>query len=105
MVAPGASFFYHVGSPVPYEAFEVRAFGLLLHDMVRRLETASSGAEASPLSPRSVHQDLSKLVEDCIGSSAAQRPRFGSVFNRLTVLERRLGPKARNGVIANGATG
>lgn len=34
----GASFAYHKGGAVPYEAQEVRAFGLMLADMVQRLD-------------------------------------------------------------------
>ena len=39
----GASFPYHKGGAVKYEAQEVRAFGLMLADMVQRLEIEFKG--------------------------------------------------------------
>lgn len=39
----GASFFYKKGGPVPFEGQEVRAFGLLLDDLVQRLELSFDG--------------------------------------------------------------
>ena len=40
----GASFFYKKGGPVPFEGQEVRSFGLLLNDLVQRLELPAEGA-------------------------------------------------------------
>lgn len=41
----GASFFYKKGGPVPFEGQEVRAFGLLLDDLVQRLELSFDGEQ------------------------------------------------------------
>jgi hypothetical protein len=43
----GASFPYHKGGPVKYEAQEVRAFGLMLADLVQRLEIEFKGGRSN----------------------------------------------------------
>lgn len=40
---PGASFFYKKGSGIPFEGQEVRAYGLLLKDLVARLDVTFEG--------------------------------------------------------------
>jgi hypothetical protein len=45
MLHAGASFFYKKGGPVPFEGQEVRAYGLLLNDMIQRLDVPFEGEE------------------------------------------------------------
>ena len=68
----GASFFYSA-STVPYEAQEVRAFGLFLQDMVQRLH-ADDAARGTPL------QDIWR---DCLSNPATVRPSFQGLCTRL----------------------
>lgn len=76
----GASFFYLPGS-VPYEAHEVRAFGLLLEDLVSRTRT-----DVATFPP---DQDSYGVLQDvvllCIDNNitAAQRPSFGQLYAQL----------------------
>ncbi|KAL4442982.1 hypothetical protein ABPG77_008473 [Micractinium sp. CCAP 211/92] len=89
----GASFPYHKGGPVPYEAHEVRAYGLMLNDMVQRLDIGFEGMEAL----LSAQRELLSLVQQCIGGKPAQRPTFGAVGRRLRAIQKQA---ARAGVAA-----
>ncbi|KAL4457710.1 hypothetical protein ABPG75_012575 [Micractinium tetrahymenae] len=89
----GASFPYHKGGPVPYEAHEVRAFGLMLNDMVQRLDIGFEGMEAL----LSAQRELLALVQQCIGGPPARRPTFGAVGRRLRAIQKQA---ARSGVAA-----
>lgn len=80
----GASFPYHKGGPVPYEAHEVRAFGLMLADMVQRMDIAFQGMEALLEAQR----ELLALVQACIGAPAVKRPTFGAVGRRLRAIQK-----------------
>ena len=75
----GASFFYQAGN-VPYEAQEVRAYGLLLHDLVSRLK------QAVEQSDKDTAGILQEIVQQCIGNKAVtiQRPTFSMLHDRLT---------------------
>lgn len=89
----GASFPYHKGGPVPYEAHEVRAYGLMLGDMVQRLDIGFEGMEALLAAQR----ELLSLVQQCTGGPPARRPTFGAVGRRLRAIQKQA---ARAGVAA-----
>eukprot|EP00850_Spirogloea_muscicola_P010450 SM000061S19277 [mRNA] locus=s61:527711:530820:+ [translate_table: standard] len=72
----GASFCYQPG-PVKYEAHEVRAFGLLLNDLVTRLGPDADGSTV---------KELTRLTEGCTLGAAATRPSFEEVCARLELL-------------------
>lgn len=78
--ASGASFFYQSGS-VSYEAHEVRAFGLLLKDLVMRTRREVAGDSPNQDS----HGVLQHVVSLCTGNKvpATQRPSFNQVFAHL----------------------
>lgn len=78
--ALGASFFYQPGS-VSYEAHEVRAFGLLLEDLVTRMRREV--ANDSP--DHDSHGVLQHVVLLCTDNqvTAAQRPSFSQVYAHL----------------------
>ncbi|DBB02073.1 TPA: hypothetical protein ACH3X1_000645 [Trebouxia sp. C0004] len=75
----GASFFYQAEN-LPYEAQEVRAYGLLLHDLVSRLK------QADDQSSKDTARVLQNIVQQCIGNKAvtAQRPTFYMLHEKLT---------------------
>lgn len=82
----GASFPYHKGGPVPYEAQEVRAFGLMLADMVQRLDIGFQGMEQALEAQR----ELLSLVQQCTGAPPIRRPTFGAVGRRLRSIQKRV---------------
>jgi hypothetical protein len=69
----GASFFYKPGT-LPYEAQEVRAFGLFLSDMLDRLDNASRDAPAVGQLREIAAQSLQPLPQ--------QRPGFADIAAR-----------------------
>ncbi len=75
----GASFFYQAGN-VPYEAQEVHAYGLLLHDLVSRLKHVDEQSD------KHTAGILQEIVQQCIGNKAVtnQRPTFCKLHERLT---------------------
>ena len=78
----GASFFYRAGD-FPYQGQELRAFGLLVHDLVSRLEQSED-----PLQSKGKVGQLQDVVQLCVGnnSNACERPTFCSVHARLTII-------------------
>ncbi len=58
----------------------MRAYGLLLHDLVSRLK------QADEQSNKDTARILQKIVQQCIGNEAvtAQRPTFYMLHERLT---------------------
>lgn len=75
MLAAGASFFYNKG-PVPWEAQEVRAFGLFVNDMLARLDDDSS-ANSSTV------QQVRSLLQTCMDEPTQTRPLFQHVVQEL----------------------
>lgn len=74
----GASFCYEPSSPIPYEAHEVRAFGLFLGDLVARMES-------SPAAPsQETKRSLEALVGACTGGAALDRLSFEDVVGELS---------------------
>ena len=65
---------------MPYEAQEVRAYGLLLHDLVSRLKQASEQCD------KDAARILQEIVQQCIGNTASttQRPTFYMLYDKLT---------------------
>ncbi|KAL4857990.1 Plant intracellular Ras-group-related LRR protein 5 [Chlorella vulgaris] len=80
----GASFAYHKGGAVPYEAQEVRAFGLMLADMVQRLDIDFKGMDQV----LKAQQDLLSLVQQCVSGPPIRRPTFGAVRRRLRDIQK-----------------
>jgi hypothetical protein len=74
----GASFFYRPGT-LPYEAQEVRAFGLFLADMLARIR---------PSSHTDARQGLTDIVAACLLDKPLQRPSFKSLASRLAEIEK-----------------
>ena len=72
-VHAGASFFYTPGT-LPYEAQEVRAFGLFLTDMLARME----GAEKAG----SVRADLEDIAAGALHKAPLSRPSFEAIAAR-----------------------
>jgi len=103
----GASFFYEAGV-LPFEAQEVRAFGLLVADMAARIPAGGAGncagnggfwARFWPSSPppppkgagssmpeSSVKKQLSLLAEACTQPSVSKRPSFSIIVAKLQEL-------------------
>ena len=77
----GASFFYQPGG-LSYEAQEVRAYGLLLKDLVSRIRVSS----ATNQTDQDNHKTLQETVLLCTDSTSAtsQRPGFSQLHNKLT---------------------
>lgn len=69
----GASFFYRPGT-LPYEAQEVRAFGLFLTDLVARVQ---------PSSHAETRRALTNIVTECLLDKPLQRPGFKALAARL----------------------
>eukprot|EP00887_Chlorella_sp_A99_P002665 scaffold6.g2665.t1 len=87
----GAAFPYHKNLPIfgglaAYEAGEVRALGLLLADMVQRLEMDFEGMDAIIECQR----ELLQLIQLCTTSAPAKRPCFGTVGKKLRAIQRHL---------------
>ncbi|PSC71659.1 kinase [Micractinium conductrix] len=80
----GASFPYHKGGPVSYEAHEVRAFGLMLADMVRRMDIGFQGMEQL----LNAQKELLAVVQQCCSGPPALRPTFGAVGRRLKTIQK-----------------
>jgi hypothetical protein len=86
----GASFCYARDAPAPYEAQEVRAFGLLLADLVARLAPAAPARP--PPAPVPGPPDaggvalggaLAGVAGECLAAAPAQRPAFAALARRL----------------------
>ncbi|KAI7845895.1 hypothetical protein COHA_000628 [Chlorella ohadii] len=80
----GASFPYHKSGPVRYEAMEVRAFGLMLADMVQRLDISFQGMERL----LELQKELLGVVQLCTAPSPLSRPTFGAVGRRLKAIRK-----------------
>ncbi len=77
--AAGASFFYKPGT-LPYEAQEVRAFGLFLNDMLARLE--------APDKPSAVRSSLEEITADALQRDSSCRPSFQAIAARCSSLKK-----------------
>ncbi|KAK9834070.1 hypothetical protein WJX81_007769 [Elliptochloris bilobata] len=84
----GASFCYEKGAAAPYQAQEVRAFGLLLADLVARL--ASGGSSAGDTNPAAggpnLGGSLGALAGECLAAAPTKRPTFPELAARLQKL-------------------
>ncbi len=88
----GASFFYEPAS-LPFEAQEVRAYGLMLEDMVARMP-ADGGGHGGGHSARGngsaaakpVAEQLAALAADCCQPDVGRRPSFAAIVSRLREL-------------------
>ena len=76
MTPPGAAFFY-AKDTVPYEAHEVRAYGLFLTDLVKRLSKTSPGVEDIAA------EALKALAASCTEVEAENRQSFTDVLRVL----------------------
>lgn len=77
----GAAFAYGPAGEGPWEALEVRAFGILVAELAGRLEAADELADA-----------LLRLAERCSGGAPPERPRFADIVEHL----RKLGCESRD---------
>ena len=75
----GASFFYQPGS-VPYEAQEVRAYGLFMADVVARSHMHEGQAAG-------VRDGLAALADSCVRTPARQRPAFAKIVEQLEAMQ------------------
>lgn len=103
----GASFLYETGV-LPFEAQEVRAFGLLVADMAARIPAGGDGNRAGnggfwarfwpsntppppsgaggSITESSVKKQLSLLAEACTQPSVSKRPSFSKIVTKLQEL-------------------
>ena len=80
-IPAGASFFYQEDN-VPYQQQEVRAYGLLLKDLVARLE--STHEESQLASCQQQQTTLHTAVQKCAASTdVVQRPKFEQIVQLL----------------------
>lgn len=77
----GASFCYAKSAAAPFQAQEVRAFGLLLADMVARLAPGGPSAGGAALGGV-----LGGLAGECLAAPPAERPTFERLAARLREL-------------------
>ena len=63
---------------ISFEAQEVRAFGLLLRDMVARLDMSPSVGERAPFASM-----LQTVVSHCLLEDCRQRPSFQAIHKQL----------------------
>ena len=77
----GASFCYASSASAPLQAQEVRAFGLLLADMVARLAPGEPSAGGAALGGF-----LGALAGECLAAAPAERPTFKRLAARLQAL-------------------
>ncbi len=73
----GASFFYKPGT-LPYEAQEVRAFGLFLRDMLDRLEGPDKAA--------AMRASLEEITASALEVDPGKRPTFETIAARCSLL-------------------
>jgi len=77
----GAAFCY-AKNGFQYEAYEIRAFGLFLKDLVERLTPSSS------LREEQVEMELKALVSACIQTVTSERQRFSEVLRVLDSIQK-----------------
>ena len=70
----GASFFYKPHT-LPYEAQEVRAFGLFLSDLIARMDSGMQGGTA--------RQKLDDIATACLVEEPMKRPAFAAIAAAL----------------------
>ena len=70
----GASFFYQPDT-LPYEAQEVRAFGLFLSDLIARMDGSAHGGAA--------RQKLEGTASACLEPDPLKRPAFAAIAAAL----------------------
>ena len=82
----GASFPYAKGSKKVsmYELHEVRAFGLLLRDMIERVEISFSDMEVAI----DCQKQLLLMAQQCLSNDPNKRPAFSALNRKLKSLER-----------------
>lgn len=78
----GASFTYPDAAAAFFEAMEARAFGLLLADLVARVDDAADGGADGARAAR-----LGELAAACTGAPGG-RPRFAALEAELAALAR-----------------
>lgn len=80
-ITAGASFFYQEDK-VPYQQQEVRAYGLLLKDLVARLEPSEEENQLASCQQRQT--TLHDVVQKCVASAdVLQRPKFQQIMQML----------------------
>ncbi len=67
-----------------YEAFEARAFGLMLADLTQRLDIGFEGMEHT----LDAQKELLLLVQLCCSGAPARRPCFGEIRRKLASMQR-----------------
>lgn len=82
----GAAFAYSKNGAMAgvYEGHDVRAFGLLLRDMIERLDVDFAGMETT----LDAQKQLLLLVQQCTTGLPAGRPRFNAITRKLRSLEK-----------------
>lgn len=80
----GAAFYCPRSASAAYEGHEGRAFGLLLRDLLTRMEIGFEGMEAA----LDVQKQLLLLVQQCTTGPPAERPRMAAIARRLASLKK-----------------
>lgn len=84
----GAAFFYKTGKNMPpYEAIEVRSYGLLLQDMLQRLSVDFEGMERTLESQK----QMLILAQVCLNIQSAKRPKFSEIVRQLKSMQKAAG--------------
>jgi Leucine-rich repeat (LRR) protein/predicted Ser/Thr protein kinase len=80
----GAAFYCPRAAALAYEGHECRAFGLLLRDLLTRMDIGFEGMEAA----LDVQKQLLLMVQQCTTGLPAERPRMSIISRRLTSLKK-----------------
>ena len=82
----GASFIYKKGEPshASFEAQEVRAFGLLVRDLVERIDIEFENMEVA----LDCQKQLLMIIQQCLSSNPSKRPLFSVLARKLRSLEK-----------------
>jgi len=80
----GAAFYCPRAAAAAYEGHECRAFGLLLRDLLTRMDIGFEGMEAA----LDVQKQLLLMVQQCTVGPPAERPRLSIISRRLSSLKK-----------------
>jgi Leucine-rich repeat (LRR) protein len=80
----GAAFYCPRGAAAAYEGHEGRAFGLLLRDLLTRMDIGFDGMEAA----LDVQKQLLLLVQQCTTGNPADRPRMSGIARKVASLKK-----------------
>jgi Leucine-rich repeat (LRR) protein len=80
----GAAFYCPRAAAAAYEGHEGKAFGLLLRDLLTRMDIGFDGMEAA----LDVQKQLLLLVQQCTTGNPTERPRMSAISRKLSSLKK-----------------